>query len=122
MLAHKAAEAEAIVEFADQPPHAVHAARERNFPLAELSFRGIAPGQPLVDGVGRHLPARQRQQDARGVERIEKTVSIADQGPAVAGRLSGAVRILLGSAEWLDALGAGDPRLHAGASGDLLEV
>src|SRR5438132_13291309 len=54
VAADEAAEAEAVVVFAHQPPHALHAARERLTPLAELGFRQIVLLEPFHDGVGRH--------------------------------------------------------------------
>ena len=99
MLLHEPAEAEAVVELADQPPHPVHALHEARLPLAELRRRGVALGQPLGDRVGRQLARLERQQHARRIERIEEAERIADQHPAVAGRLLRAVRVFLRGAE-----------------------
>ena len=55
MLLDEAAEAEAVVELAHQPPHAVHALDEVRLPLAELRGRSVALRQAFGDGVGRQL-------------------------------------------------------------------
>src|SRR5690349_10289680 len=93
-LLHEAAEAEAVVEFAHQAPHAVHAACEIARPLAELRGAGVAALESLGHGVGRELPTLEREQYAGRIKRIEKTKGIADEHPAVAGRLPRAVRIV----------------------------
>src|SRR5262245_21372505 len=104
VLADEPAEAEPVVELADQPAHPVHPAAKRVLPLAELGGRGVTPIEPLANGVRGHRRAGERQEYAGRVEWVEEPERVAAQDPAVAGRLARPVRILL-------------PGPEAGASG-----
>ncbi len=85
IAADEAAEAEAVVELAHQPPHALHALREARPPLAQLRGGSVPLGQPFGHGVGGQLARLQRQQHAGRIQRVEKAEGVADQHPAVAG-------------------------------------
>ena len=56
-------------------------------------------------------PDFERQQHARRIERIEKPERVADQHPAVAGHLRGAIGIVLGREVTGRPRGAGDALL-----------
>ena len=95
VLAHHAAEAEAVVVLADQPAHAIDAFVERLAPLAELRPRRVVLRQSFDDRIGSHLARSKRQQHAGGVQGVEKAERVADEHPAVARHLLRPVRIVL---------------------------
>src|SRR5688572_4985088 len=96
IMFYESAEAEPFVEFHYQPPHPVHAAEEERLPVAELRGGGIPLGKPFADGVRRKLAGLEGEQHAGGIERVEKAESVANEDPAVAGGLLGAVGVFLG--------------------------
>ena len=61
-----------------------------------------------MDRIRRKLSHLERQQNARRVERVEKPERVAGQAPPVAGRLFGAVGVLLLDAEDVAAGGVGE--------------
>src|SRR2546421_342328 len=84
-------EAETLIELDHQTPHPLHPLHELRLPFAELLAAGVAAGESLTNGVGRHLAGLEREQHAGGVKRIEKAEGIADEHPAIAGGLFGSV-------------------------------
>src|SRR5262249_15011486 len=120
--ADEAAKAEAIVISQHELPHPLHAAGEIVFPLAKLGGRGVALGPAFANGVGRHLAAAEGQEHSGGIEGIEETVSVADQDPAVAGRLARTVGIFLGRPEGGAAPALRYPLLDAGTAGNFSEI
>ena len=81
---------------------------------------GAIAGQRLIDCVGGHLTALERQEHARTVHRIEKPERIADQHPAVAGTAGGTIRVIGDDMHLANALGIFHARLKAGAVGNFL--
>ena len=98
----------------------VHAAPKFGYRLA-IGAR-VADGEPLVNRICGERPGLEGEEDPGGIERVKEAVGIANEHPAVAGHLPGAVGVFLRDAVRGDAFGGGNSRDHAGTAGHFLGI
>ena len=70
ILLDELAEAKAVVVFAHQSPHAIDSLVEQFAPTPELLGRRVAAGQSVGDRIGGEFARFEREQHARGIERV----------------------------------------------------
>ena len=64
--------------------------------------------ESVVNGVGGQFSHLERQQHARGIDRIEKTVSVADDDKSVTGVVFGTIRVVEDRVDLIDARALGN--------------
>ena len=97
-----------VVEGVAQLAHRLNALIQFGLKLAQPLGREVVVFESIVNGIGGHFSHFKRQQHTRRIDRIEKTVRVADQNEAVARTPFRSVRVIEDRIDLIHARALGD--------------